>query len=93
MASNLDFHVGAQLDAYSESDEGWIIGTIIETKQNQIKINYLGYTNRWDMWFDKTSQHLAPLNTHTLPIHHLSPPPKNRYSAARPIIHKDPLYI
>ena len=67
---------GSKLDVYSEADKAWLIATIIDTNEKQIKIHYLGWSYYHDCWFPKNSQFLAPLNTHTLPIINLSSLPK-----------------
>ena len=75
MSAKILFAINSKLDVYSEFDRGWIIGTIVEINEDQIKIHYFGWANKWDLWFPKDSKHLAALNTHTIPITPLSPPP------------------
>ena len=94
MATSLKFVVGHKLDVYSERDKAWIIGIIIELKQQQIKINYFTWSDKYDMWFDKESQYLAPLNTHTIPIITLSTPPQYEIdSPSTCILHDNDLII
>ena len=83
------FEIGKQLDVYSKEDNGWLIADIIEVKQHEIKIHYFTWVSTWDAWFRKDSTLLAPLNTHTLPITKLSPPPckGNRRPRASMILH------
>ena len=49
--------------------ESWLWAHIIEINDNQIKINYYGYTKKNDEWIDKTdNKRLAPINTYTVPF-------------------------
>ena len=72
-------------------DKGWLIGTIVEMKDEQIKVHYLGWSDMYDIWFDKSSQHFAPLHTHTLRITRLTDPPpsslNSSYSNSKAIVH------
>ena len=92
MTSSLNLALGTQLDVYSERHMGWLIGTIIDMKDAQTKVHYLGWTDEHDIWLDKNSRHLAPLNTHTLPITLLSKPPASRsnlsYINSKAIVHQ-----
>ena len=76
MATETILKCGEQLDVYSDQDKGWLIATIVATNQLSIKIHYLAWNSKWDRWLWKDSKNIAPLNTHTVPVIHLSPPNK-----------------
>eukprot|EP01084_Bolivina_argentea_P243607 408356_1 len=89
------FNIGDNLDIFCEKDKSWVIAKIIELKPFQIKIQFYTWSNKWNMWFDKQSKHIAKLHTHTLPILRLTNPPKYTQNkpCTKPILHKRNLIL
>jgi hypothetical protein len=43
----------------------WYEGRVIEITENRIKIRFLGWSSKWDAWYDVASPCLAPHHTFT----------------------------
>ena len=63
-----EFKKGDQIDVYSKKRKAWLLGIIVNVKNDNIKIHHFGWEDVYDIWLKTTSRCLAPLNTHTLPI-------------------------
>ena len=89
--SALPLFVGAKVDVYCKLSHAWTIGRIVDIKARRVKIHYLGWSHKLDIWRNKDSQHIAPLHTHTLPIILLSKPPYTDCSMG--IVHRRKLIL
>ena len=81
------FKKGDKLDIFDdEYTEQWLVCTIIECKDETIKIAYDGYDDQYAEWIPIISDRVAPYNTHTLNYEELELPPNLSFG------HPPPLY-
>lgn len=45
----------------------WYEGRVVHREENRVKIRFLGWSSKWDAWYDLTSPCLAPRYTFTTP--------------------------
>ena len=65
--------VGDKVDS-KDTVQKWLRAEVLEVKENQIKIHYIGHETKWDIWIDRNSERLAKQGTR-------APEPKERSTA------------
>jgi ubiquitin C-terminal hydrolase len=74
--NNKEYAIGEQIDC-KDTYNTWLGATVIDKRSeptNQIKVNYIGYTARWDEWVDVGAVRLAPFKTKSVRADGSKPP-------------------
>ena len=75
----LEFKVGQWIDIRDQNLQ-WIEGQIIEVKDKQVKVHYIGTSSRMNEWIGTNSDRLALFRTYTAQENKLN----DKYSSAHP---------
>eukprot|EP01083_Nonionella_stella_P047407 126856_1 len=70
------FKTGDKVDIYDEDyTESWHICTIVDCKEDSVKIHYDGYDDQFEEWLPISSKRVAPFTTYTLNYTEFDGPP------------------
>jgi hypothetical protein len=59
------YNVGDTLEAV-DSMSKWYFATVVEVKDDQVKVHYEGQPSKWDEYLPTGSERIAPVLTHTI---------------------------
>ena len=53
--------IGTKLEAKDDSDQSWYDGKVVETESDDVKIHYIGFAGKYDVWIPRSLDWLRPV--------------------------------
>jgi hypothetical protein len=60
------FRIGQRLDVLDKMPQ-WCVGEVVDIKDDSVRVHYIGWKEKWDEWFEVSSDRIAKLWTKTCP--------------------------